>query len=129
LRIQVLWDVTQCCYISGSQRFKGLWHYHDLDCLILQDSISQPFIARRHLLVLKNIHGSSHPCTRKYGVSGLLVTTIKNLYLRTDFRELQTHTSSMCSNALHDLTLIKLTATHVVDTGGFLIRYSNYHTK
>jgi hypothetical protein len=34
------------------------------------------------------------------------------------------HTNSICNNALHDLTLIKMTVTHFVGTGGFLIRYS-----
>jgi hypothetical protein len=32
-------------------------------------------------------------------------------------------------NALHDLTLIKLIVARFVGTGGFLIRYSNFHTK
>ena len=41
---------------------------------------------------------------------------IKNLYLRTDFTTILTHTC----NALHDLTLIKMTVARFVGTGGFL---------
>jgi len=37
--------------------------------------------------------------------------------------------SSISNNALCDLTLIKLTIALFVDTGCFLIRYSNAHTK
>ena len=38
------------------------------------------------LLASKNNHGSSHPCSRKYGVSRWYVSKTKNLYLRNDFR-------------------------------------------
>jgi hypothetical protein len=35
----------------------------------------------------------------------------------------------MCNNALHDLTLIKLTVTRFLGTGNFLIRYFNCNMK
>jgi hypothetical protein len=50
------------------------------------------------------------------------------LYLRNDFRYPRIHTSTIRNNALHDLTLIKMTVVRFVGTGGFLIRYSNGHT-
>jgi hypothetical protein len=53
------------------------------------------------------------------------IQNLKNVYLRTDFRELRIHTSSMRNNVLHVLTLIKLTVARFVGTGGFVIRYSN----
>jgi len=34
-----------------------------------------------------------------------------------------------CQNALHDMTIISLTVARFVGTGGFLIRYSNGHSK
>jgi len=51
---------------------------------------------------------SSHPCLRKYRVSGWWVSKIRYIYLRDDFRYLQTHTSIIRNNALHYLTLLKL---------------------
>jgi hypothetical protein len=39
------------------------------------------------------------------------------------------HTGSIRNNALYDLTLIKMMVACFVDTGDFLIRYSNDHTK
>jgi len=35
----------------------------------------------------------------------------------------------MRNNALHDLTLVKMTFFHSVGTGVYLIRYSKGHTK
>ena len=48
---------------------------------------------------------------------------IKDLYLRTDFGWLRIHSSSIRDNALHDLTLIKITVNPLVDTGCFLVIY------
>jgi hypothetical protein len=39
------------------------------------------------------------------------------------------HKSSIRKNALHDITLIKLTVTRFVDTGGLFARYSNDNKK
>jgi len=39
------------------------------------------------------------------------------------------YTSNIQKNALHDLTLIKMTVAHFVGTGSFLIRCSNGHMK
>ena len=64
--------------------------------------------ARRPPLPSKNNLGSSHPYSRKYGVSGWYLSKITNLCLRTDFCYIPIHTSSICNNVLHDLTLIKM---------------------
>jgi len=64
--------------------------------------------ARAPFLASKNNHGSLHPCSRKCRVSGLQVFKIKNLHLRSDFRQLRIHTSSSPNDALHDLTLFKM---------------------
>jgi len=56
------------------------------------------------------------------------VSKIKHLYVRTDFRSLLIHTSSIHKNALHDLTLIKPNVARFEGTGGFLTRYSNGYT-
>jgi hypothetical protein len=47
---------------------------------------------------------------------GVLHTKLK-IYLKTDFRELRIHTSSTRNNAVHDLTLIKLTVIRFVGSG------------
>jgi len=39
------------------------------------------------------------------------------------------HNSSIRINAVHELTLITMTAAHIMSTGNFLIKYSNHHTK
>ena len=39
------------------------------------------------------------------------------------------HASSIRSNSLHELTLIKLNVNRFVRTGGLLITYSNSHKK
>jgi len=39
------------------------------------------------------------------------------------------HNSSIRNNALHNLNLIKLNVNRFMGTGGFLIRYSNSHSK
>jgi hypothetical protein len=44
-------------------------------------------------------------------------------------RQLRIQTSSICNNALHDLTLIKATVFRILGTEGFLNRYSNGHKK
>jgi hypothetical protein len=60
---------------------------------------------------------------------GVRMTGMKNLYLRIGFRSLRIHNTSMHENTLHDLILIKLIIARFVGAGGFLIRYSNGHTK
>jgi hypothetical protein len=85
--------------------------------------------ARGPLLAHKNNHGSSHPFSQKYRASGWWVSKIKNLYLRTEFRELRIHINRIRNNVLHYLTLITLTAARFVGTGCFLTRHSNDHTK
>jgi len=57
------------------------------------------------LLASINNYVSSHPCQRKYTVSGRYASKIKNLHLRTDFRYLRIHTSIIHNNALQYLTL------------------------
>jgi len=54
---------------------------------------------------------------------------IQTLYLNTDFRWLQIHTSRICNNELKDVILIKFTVTRFMRTGCFLSRYFNGHTK
>jgi len=56
------------------------------------------------------------------------VFKIKNI-TEMIFDNHQLHTSSMCNNAAHNLTLITMTVTRFVGTGSFLIRYPNGHTK
>jgi len=41
----------------------------------------------------------------------------------------KTHTGSTRNNALHDLTLIEMTAARFVGTGGFLVGFYNDYTK
>jgi hypothetical protein len=43
------------------------------------------------------------------------------------FSYLMIHTSNICNNVLHDLTLVEMTIARFVGTGGFLIRYFNSH--
>lgn len=62
-------------------------------------------------------------------VSRLWVSKIKYSYYRNDFRQMLTHTSSICINALQDFTSIIKTIAHCVCTGSSFIRYSNGHTK
>jgi hypothetical protein len=50
------------------------------------------------------------------------------LNLRTDFTLIVTLSSSIRNNALHDLTLIKMTVARFVGTGNFFIRYYIRHT-
>jgi hypothetical protein len=57
------------------------------------------------------------------------VSKIKDLYLRTDLRELRIRTSSIHNTALHDLTVTELTVARFEGTEGFLIRYANGHMK
>jgi hypothetical protein len=59
----------------------------------------------------------------------MILSKIKNLYLRNEFIELLIHTNSIRNNLLHYLTLIKLTAARFVRTGGFLTWYSKDHTQ
>jgi len=82
------------------------------------------------LLVSKNNYGSSHPCARKYRVSGWEVSKIKVLHLITDFIQTPIHRSSIHNIALHDLTFItsKTIVSRVMGKRSFLIRYSNGHT-
>jgi len=54
---------------------------------------------------------------------------IKNLYLRTDVRQIQIHAGSICNIALRGLTLIQLNVARIVGTGIFLIRYAEGHAK
>ena len=51
------------------------------------------------------------------------------MYISENILGRLTHTSGMRNNALHGLTLIKMISARLVGTGGFLIRYSNGHTK
>ena len=53
----------------------------------------------------------------------------KKLYLRTEFRQLLIHGSSIRNNALHVLTLIALTVGRFVGAGCFLVRCTDGHTK
>jgi hypothetical protein len=66
------------------------------------------FVARRPLLDSVNSYGSWRLCSRKYRIFGWYVSKIKNLYLRTDFRQILIHTGSTLKNALHDLAVIKI---------------------
>jgi hypothetical protein len=94
----------QCLYhglLIG--RLQGLFRVHLEQCF-------PNFFACGPLLASKNNYGYSHPCSRKYSV-----------YLRTDFKKLRIHTSSIRNNALHDYTFIKLIVARFVGTGGFLI--------
>jgi len=68
----------------------------------LEQGYPKLFARGSHLALEKN-HGSSHPCSHKYTVSGWQVSKIKNIYLRTDFRYLQIYTSSIHNNTMHDL--------------------------
>jgi hypothetical protein len=68
----------------------------------LEQGFPKLFAHGSHLALEKN-HSSSHPCSHKYTVSGWQVSKIKNIYLRNDFRYLQTHTSSIYNNTTHDL--------------------------
>jgi len=72
------------------------------------------------LLLSKNNHGFSHPCSRKYSVQ---MKVIQNYKLTSQ------NTSRSPNNALDDLTLIKITVAHFVCTGSFLMIYSNSRTK
>jgi hypothetical protein len=51
------------------------------------------------------------------------------LYIRTEFRKVLIRISSIRNNVWYDLSLIKLLVASFMDTGGFLIRYPNGHTK
>jgi len=53
----------------------------------------------------------------------------KNLYLRSDLRQIPIHTSRTRYNALHSSTLIKIIVARFVGRGSFLIRYFNGHMK
>jgi hypothetical protein len=53
----------------------------------------------------------------------------KNLYLRSDLRQIPIHTSRTRYNALHNLILIEIIVALFVGTGSFLIRYFNGHMK
>ena len=59
----------------------------------------------------------------------MIGTKIKNVYLRTDCRQLPIHASSTRNDALHNLTLIKMIIARFVGTGSFLIRYVDGHTQ
>ena len=74
-------------------------------------------------------HGFSHPCSSKYRVSGWLVSRTRYLYLGNGTSSYEYITSRICNNTLRDLTLIKPIVARFVSTVGFLIRYSNDHTK
>jgi len=81
----------------------------------------------------KNNQGPSYPCSRKYRMSGRQICKIKNLYFRTDFRQLRIHTGSIRNNALYYLTLFKKSVARFVATVGFLvfstvIRNTHTHT-
>ena len=52
---------------------------------ILHTSVSPTFFPRRPPLASKNNHGSSHPCSQKYTVSGWYVPKSKYLYIRKGF--------------------------------------------
>ena len=62
-------------------------------------------------------------------VSGGCVFKIKRLCLRTDFRLILIHTSSIRNKALHDLTLTKMAIARFVGTGSSVIMYCNGHKK
>jgi hypothetical protein len=59
----------------------------------------------------------------------MTLSKIRSLYFRSDYKWLQIHASSICTNAVHDLALIKLIVSRLVGTGRFLIRYYNGRTK
>jgi len=62
------------------------------------------FRARGLFLASKNHHGFSHPCSRKYGVSGWQVTEIRHLYLTADFMQPQIQTSKKGKGKGHPIT-------------------------
>jgi hypothetical protein len=65
---------------------------------------------------LRKITTDPHILAHVNRVSGWPVSKIKNVRLVTDLDK-KIHASSTRNNALHDLTLIKLTAARFVDTG------------
>jgi len=83
--------------------------------------------ARGPRLASKHDHGSSHPSSRTYTQSGLQISKIKNLYLRTAFRHILMHTRSIRNEALHDLTLTKMILSHFMGTEIVLFRKKNEH--
>jgi len=72
------------------------------------------------LLLSKNNHGLSHPCSRKYSVH---MKGIQNYKLTSQ------NTSRSRNNAMDDLTLITMTVARFMRTGSFLMIYSNIRTK
>jgi hypothetical protein len=96
----------------------------------VQDILEQCFpniVARGPLLPSKNNSESLHPWSRNSCPDDRYPEL--KICLITDFILLRIHTSSVCNNTLHDLTLTKLTVARFVGTGRFWIRYSNDHTK
>ena len=85
-------------------------------------SVSQTFLLAGPFWIKKN-HRSSLSFSRKDRVSGRLVSKIKNLFLRTDFRWLRIYANSIRNNALYDLTLINMIVACFTGTGDFLIRH------
>ena len=125
-QITVFLHVTQCSLVGRFQHcYLIALKMETVSCKAVFPNV---FSCGR-LLASKNNHGSSHPCSRKCRVSGRQVCKIRYLYLRTDFTLLRIHTSSICNNALKGCTIIKMIVARFVGTRGFLIRYSNDHTK
>jgi hypothetical protein len=85
-------------------------------------SVSQTFLLAGPFWIKKK-HRSSPSFSRKDRVSGRLVSKIKNLFLRTDFRWLRIYANSIRNNALYDLTLINLIVACFTGTGDFLISH------
>ena len=56
-------------------------------------------------------------------------TAVGNDYYYYDDNNNNNSTSSISDNALHDLTITKMTVARFVGTESFLLRYSNGHTK
>jgi len=60
---------------------------------------------------------------------GKNISKVKNLYLGTDFSELRMLTGSTRNHEKHDFSLIRLNVADFAGTGGFVIRYSEGHTR
>jgi hypothetical protein len=89
----------------------------------------QNLFADRPRLASKNKHGSSHPCSRKYGVFGRWLSKIKICISEPISESYEYIQEALCTYAMHDLILITLIIARFTGTGSFLIRYSKGHTK
>ena len=104
--------------------FTGCVSLHNLKNQKAQCSVSQTFLLTGPFW-LKNTTTDPHILAHVW-MTGI---QIKNLYLKTDFRQILKPTNSIYKNALHDVILIKMTVAHFMVAGSFLIRFSKGHMK